>query len=228
MNDEKIGAFMDREGDDQARSQTGKSLEENAGGAMRLRIFKKADDLLRRAMPLQPAVSDHVLSQRILNAKPIRRAEPLRFVRILTPLAAACLLGILIGNMNSDTSEGLSLRYLDGGLRTALETAPSGATLATTEGDVTVTMTLRTPSGDFCRQFRLSDAREATDAIACRHAARWRVIVATAVPHISDDGYHLAAGGQATLDAALNAMGTATVLDETEEQAVLRDRWDAQ
>lgn len=228
MNDEKISAFMDREGDDEARVQTGKGLEENAGAAMRLRVFKKADNLLRRAVPPQTAPSDHALSQRIVNAEPIRRRTPLRIVRIMAPLAAACLLGVLIGNMNADTSEGLSLVRLSEGLHTALETAPSGATLATPDGEVTLAMTMRTASGDFCRQFRLSDAREAADAIACRNGATWRVIVAAAVPRIDDRGYHLAAGGQATLDAALNAMGEVTLLDEADEHAALRDRWASQ
>lgn len=225
MNDERIGAFLDREGDDETRAQTGRNLEENAGGAVRLRIFKKADDLLRRALPPQTAASDHVLSQRILNAEPIRHPEPLRLLRVLAPLAAACLLGVLIGNMSPDASQSLSLRYLDGALRTALEAVPSGTTISTPEGEVTVAMTLRTQSGDFCRQFRLSGAREATDAVACRHSEGWRVIVAAAAPHISDNDYRLAAGGQATLDAALNAMGTVTLVDEAEEQALLRDHW---
>lgn len=227
MNDEKISAFLDREGDEQARAQTSKSLQDNAGGAMRLRIFKKADDLLRRAAPPVTTPGDHALAQRILNAEPIRRPVPLRFVRALAPLAAACLLGFLVGDMSSDTSTGFSLRHLSSNLRAALETAPSGETRSTPDGEVMVAMTMRTPSGELCRQFRLADTRETTDAIACREAQSWRVIVAASPPPADDAGYRVAAGGRTPLDAALRAMGEVVLVDEAEERALLDNGWSA-
>lgn len=224
MNDETISAFLDREGDEEARLKTSKDLDQNAGAVMRLRLFKVADDQLRRATPPTPAPIDHALSQRILNAAPVR-SEPIQFIRVIAPLAAACLLGVLLSNMNAAAPAGFSLSDLSDVQRAALDASPSGTTRTIADGKMTLVMTLRTSSGDYCRQFRLMDARETIDAIACHDGTTWRVIAATAPPLANDDRYHLAAGGQETLDAALRAMGGATSVDEAEEQSLLHNHW---
>lgn len=226
MNDETISAFLDREVDEEARLKTSKDLDQNAGAVMRLRLFKVADDQLRRATPPTPAPIDHVLSQRILNAAPVR-PEPIQFIRVMAPLAAACLLGVLLGDINAAAPAGFSLSDLSGDQRAVLDASPSGTTRATAGGKMTLVMTLRTSSGNYCRQFRLFDTRDATDAIACRGGATWRVVVAAAAPLANDDRYHLAAGGQETLDAALRVMGGATSVDEAEELSLLHNHWSA-
>lgn len=227
MNDERIGGFLDREGDEEARVELAKNLEFNTGAAMRLRIFKKADELLRRALPPSTSASDHALAQRILNAEPIRRLEPLRVVRFLAPLAAACLVGVFVGGFYANNAPRFSLRHLDNEVQASLENAQSGEARRTSDGDVMIAMSMRTTSGNYCRQFRVSSASEATDAIACRDNAEWRIVVAIAAPHDVDAAYHLAEGGQGSLEAAIRAVGGATLLNEAEEQALLRSHWQA-
>lgn len=227
MNDEKIGAFIDRESDEAARAELAKTLDASAGGTMRLRIFKKADELLRRAVPASASASDHALSQRILSVESIRTPASLRFVRRAAPLAAACLLGVVLGSISVDRSPRFSLTQLDGDIGAALEAARSGESRAISGGQVTLALTVQTESGAFCRQFRFSTAREKSDAIACRDEAGWQVVVAAAAPHANNNAYHLAEGGQGALEAALAALGGGSVVDEAREDALLRNHWRA-
>lgn len=226
MNDEKIGAFMDREGEEDARSALARDLETNAGGSLRLRVFKRADELLRRALPASASASDHALSQRILNAEPIRPPTPLRFVRLVAPLAAACVFGIFLGSITADRSPRFSLARLDGDLAAALELGRSGEAREIPGGRMTLALTVQTESGVYCRQFRLTTTQEATDALACRDGTGWNIVVAAAAPHVNN-AYHLAEGGGGVLDAALGALGGGSVLDEAQEEALLRSHWQA-
>lgn len=227
MNDEKIGAFMDREGEENERAALAEALEASPGAIMRLRIFKKADALLRQAMPASVSQNDHALSQRVLNADPIRQPAPVRLMRLAAPLAAACVLGLAIGWMSADRSAGFSLARLENDIATALDATPSGQTQAVRGGEVTIALTYQTQSGAYCRQFRLSTGHETTQAIACRDQSGWNVVVAVAEPDANTNSYHLAGAGAGPLDAALAAMGEGSVLDEAEEEALLRSHWQA-
>ena len=224
MNDEKIGAFMDREGEEDARAALAKDLETNAGGTLRLGVFKRADELLRRALPPSASASDHALSQRILNAEPIRPPTPLRVARLVTPLAAACVFGVFLGSITADRAPRPSLTRLDGDMAVALELVRSGEAREIPGGQMTLALTVQTESGVICRQFRLATTQEATDALACRSGMGWNVVAATAAPH-ANNAYHLAEGGGGVLDTALGALGGGSVLDESEEDALLRNHW---
>jgi hypothetical protein len=225
MNDEKIGAFMDREGEENERAALAKAIEASSGATMRLRIFKKADAVLRQAMPASVSQNDHALSQRILNADPIRQSTPVRLMRLAAPLAAACVLGLALGWMSADTSARFSLAHLDTDIASALDSTPSGETQAIRGGEVTLALTYQTQTGAYCRQFRLSTAQETTQAIACRDQSGWNVVVAAAEPDANNNSYHLAGAGGDPLDAALAAMGEGSVVDEAEEEALLRAHW---
>jgi hypothetical protein len=226
MNDQRIGAFLDRELDDAARAARAQEIEDNAGGTMRLRMFKKGDDLLRQAVPLAGTPGDHALSQRILNAEPIGRPAPLRFARTFVPLAAACLIGVLVGAAISRDSSLAPLR-LDSELVSVLDTTPSGETRALAAGTIIVAMTVRAQSGAICRQFRLSDAGEATDALACREGDSWRLVAAANAARPLARSYHLAAGEGAPLGDTLSDIGDATLIDEDEEHALIENGWAA-
>ncbi|GAM97875.1 hypothetical protein U91I_01504 [alpha proteobacterium U9-1i] len=227
MNDEKIGAFIDRESDEAARAELAKALDASAGGTMRLRIFKKADELLRRAVPASASASDHALSQRILSAESIRMPGSLHLLRRAAPLAAACLLGVVLGSISVDRSPRFSLTQLNGDIGGALEAVRSGESREVAGGRVTLALTVQTESGAFCRQFRLSTTQETTDALACRDQANWNVVVAAAAPHANNNAYHLAGSVQGAVDAALIALGGGSVVDEAQEDALLRNHWRA-
>lgn len=224
MNDARIGAFLDRELDDAVRAAQAKEIEDDAGGAMRLRIFKKADDLLRQAVPIAATPSDHVLSQRILNAEAIGRPTPLHFARTFVPLAAACLIGVLIGAAVSENSTTLPLRSLDGALVAVLDTTSSGETRAWAAGTVAMAMTVRTESGAICRQFRLSHSGGETDAVACRDGGAWRLVTAAETSRSVDESYRVAAGDGASTHGVLR---DATLVDEDEERVLIESDWAA-
>jgi hypothetical protein len=224
MNDQRIGAFLDRELDDAARAAQAREIEEDAGGAMRLRVFKKADELLRQAVPLAATPSDHALSQRILNAEAISRPVRFRVARGFVPLAAACLIGVLGGaEMSRDSS--LAPLRLNRALVGALDAAPSGETRTLAAGKISIAMTVRMDSGTFCRQFRLSTPAEATNAVACRDGGAWRLVAAANAPGPVEQNYHTAAGASAPLDDTLGAIGDATLVDADEERALIEGGW---
>lgn len=225
MNDQEIGAFLDRELDGEERAAQAREIEKNAGYAMRLRIFKKADDLLRAAVPAYVMPSDHVLSQRILNAEAIARPAPFRLARTLVPLAAACVIGVLVGVMASPSTSDLPLRRLSGSVLSALDTMPSGETRTTAAGTIAVAMTVRMDSGLICRQFNFSNNNEATEAVACREGNAWRLVAAEDVTPPARPGYRVASGDGAQLDETPNGLGRATLVDDGEERLLLANDW---
>lgn len=225
MNDQELGAFLDRELDGEARAAQASEIENNAGYAVRLRLFKKADELLRAAVPASVTPSDHALSQRILNAEAIGRPAPFRLARTLAPLAAACVLGVLVGVMASPSPNDLPHRRLNGSVLSVLDTTPSGETRATPAGTIAVAMTVRMDSGLICRQFSFSDKNEITEAVACREGDTWRLVAAEEATPPARPGYRVASGDGAQPDEAPNAIGQAVLVNEDEERLLLANGW---
>ncbi len=225
MNDQEIGAFLDRELDGETRAAQARNIEENTGYAMRLRVFKKADDLLREAVPPFVTPGDHALSQRILNAEAIGRPAPLRLARKLAPFAAACLMGVLVGLVASTRPSPLPLRSLSGAVLSALDTTPSGQTRTTTAGTIAVAITVRMDSGLICRQFSISDRNESSEAIACREGGTWRLVAAENTIPATRPGYRVASGDSAQQNDKPDTIGQAILVNEDEERLLLADGW---
>lgn len=221
MNDEKLGAFLDRELSADERAEAARLMLDNPGAAARFFVFRRGDEVLRQALPLGEFPSQHALSQRILAAPPAMPVA-LPWARRFAAFAAAALIGVLVGQAGAPQRPGFSL-HLDAPAQRALDAAPSGETRPTGAGDLTVAMTLRTPDGGFCRQFRVTSAAGGAEALACRVDGAWRVRAAADAAD-GQAGFH-AAGGNGALALALSAAEGAVLVEADEETALIARRW---
>jgi hypothetical protein len=227
MNDETISAFMDKELAPDGRTVVEQALASNPGAASRLRMFERADALLREALPEAPSARDATIAAAIMSDRMSYLGQTLRIARFVAPLAAACLLGLFLGRAAlTPRASQLALHTVSPELVAALDTAASGASRQVGTGEATVAMTLRTDRG-FCRQLRFSDASGSTDAIACREHEVWRIAFA-APSRAPIDAFRSAGSAPgAPMDLALDALGSPTLIDEPEERALIERHWDS-
>lgn len=222
MNDEKLGAFLDRELTDEQRAEAAHAMSENPGASTRMFMFRRSDDLLRQAVPLPKSPNDHAVAQRILSAPSVLQPYA-RWATSAAALAAACVLGVLLGRASAPETP-FSLRQLDSHIQTALNTAASGDARTTAAGTVTVAMTLRDESGRMCRQFRTESGRDVAEAMACLEGDRWDVI-AIADASEEQSGFRTASEASSALSLVLDAVGGATLVEQGEEQALISRGW---
>ena len=225
MDEEKIGAFLDRELGEEERAEIARALEADAGAAARLRLLRRADGALRHALSAAPQPEDHVLAQRILNAEPLRQRLHWRLAQRLAPLAAACVIGVLIGGALFRPSPSVfGVHDLSAELRSVVEHAPSGDTSKMGATSVTIAQSVRTDAG-YCREVRITNARGATDALVCLGDAEWRVVVATPAIDMAHPDYETASAQTGPFDSALDALGNPVLVEPSEEAELIRGGW---
>lgn len=234
LNDELIGAYLDGELDQEKRALVEHWLASDNGAAARLERMRGADALIRSALPRFAPGADDAIAAMIMERPPARvvafkQAMMRPWVRQAAAVAAACVLGILIGR--GGAREVLAVSHgeapfmaVNAELARILDRTPSGSAAPVIGGEVQMALTMQTAAGLICREFRATSGAKATDAVACRENGRWRMVVQAAAPQ-EDAGYRTAGAGASPLEAAVNALGGAAVLDEHEEAALLRSRW---
>jgi hypothetical protein len=233
LNDQLIGAYLDGELDPEKRALVEYWLANDNGAAARVERMRGGDALLRRAIPKMGADSNDPLTALIL-ARPtnvvnlFERVAQGQGVRRAVALAAACVLGVLAGRFSdSPAAPGFDPRMsLNAEIERVLETMPSGQNAPIMGGELQMAMSLQTESGAFCRQFRVTSGPDVADAVACREDGQWRLAVQAAAP-AETESYVAAAATASPIEAAINAMGGANVLDHNEERALIASDWRA-
>lgn len=234
MNDELLSAYLDGELDAEKRQLVELYLAQNVGAALRLENLKRADDLMRDAIP-RITIADDPIARMILSGerpKPRLRVVQTPWVRAAASMAAACVMGVLVGiaaTSGRQPTDDLSARMRIGPqLAAILDTTPAGGEAPVMGGQAQVALSLQTAGGRYCRQFRLTEGDAASDAVACRDDGRWRMIVEALVPRDANGAYHTAAADEGSaVDVAITGLGSSIVLDEREEREAIANHWRA-
>lgn len=238
LNDELIGAYLDGELPAEERAEVERALASNKGAAARLERLRATDELLRSTMRDGPAVSatdallrkaligeqaqDDPIAQRLLGdtAPPAPRTE--LWVRRAAAIAAACLIGVLAGRVGAPHGYVSADMRLGPEASRILDTSPSGEFSPVARGEMGVALSFRAEDGSLCRQFRTQSGQSASDAIACRDGAAWRLVAQAAAP--VRPGFRAASGAADPIGAAAESMG-ASVLSNSEEHSLIQTNW---
>ena len=150
--------------------------------------------------------------------------------RALAPLAAAAVLGLLVGRLAMpapDLGAGLASLRIEPTLARALDQTQSGATASVLGGEAEMALSFKAEDGVTCRQFRLTSTHGASDALACRQDGEWRLRAQVALGADGLGGYRTAgaAEAQSALDVVVDAMGAVVVLDADEESEAIKNDW---
>lgn len=223
MNDDLINLYLDGELDPVRRADVERRLASDSGAAARLQRFEATDDMLRAAMPALQHSNDAALAAMLVETRvEARRALGKRWEH-MGALAAAMLLGLLVGRFLNMVDDPRTAPYAVSAVEAQLlDTLVSGRSVSTSEGVVEISMSLQTDAGRFCRQYTLSDAQAAVAVLACKDAGgAWGMEIAA--PHVAVAGYVLAGGS--AVDEALHGLGPAVALDAEEEADMIRRGW---
>ncbi|MGE0741941.1 MAG: hypothetical protein AB7O98_11425 [Hyphomonadaceae bacterium] len=220
MNDENLSAFLDRELSEERRAEAARGMADNPGAAARMFIFRRGDETLRQAISLPNSPNDHAVAQRILNAPPVLKSYP-QWARPVAAMAAACVLGLLVGR---ETTSPLSFPRMASQVQGALDRLQAGETEQTGVGTVTVAMTVRQADGRLCRQFRAQSGQTTSEAVACRNGGAWTIV---AIANAADEAraFHTAGAANSALSVVLNALGDAALVEESEERRLISGGW---
>ncbi|MFT3727208.1 MAG: hypothetical protein QM759_05230 [Terricaulis sp.] len=239
MNDELLNAYLDGELDAEKRQLVELYLAQNVSASLRLEDLKRADDLLRDAIPRVSTADDPIAKMIMTGERPRPRLKLISgglkvvqkpWVRAVASMAAACVMGVFVGTAISGdrAPNDIDARMMLGPqMSSILDQTPSGQTAPVMGGDVQVALTLQTSDGRYCRQFRINAEESASDAVACRDNGRWHMIVQALAPQAGAGGaYHTAGADQGSaVDVAVDALGSTIVLDDREERAAMARRW---
>ncbi len=224
LDDETLSAYIDGEIPEPERAALASRIAADPDAAQRLAHMRRADALVRDAVPEPEAADDDPLAELILSggAAPARRPTWSLARAAPAVLAVACLIvGGVTGrltqpaaNIAQDRAAGL---VAGGHLARALDRQ----TGAGAHG-LRMVVSFKTADGRFCRQFAAEDGAE---GVACRRDGRWGItVLQQAAP--AGPGYQMAAGGDApAVEAAIDALGDITVLDADAERAAMRQGW---
>lgn len=228
LNDELIGAFMDGELDAEKRALVEHWIATDKGAAARLERMRIADALAREAIPRVAVTADDPLAVRIMGAAaatPARR-NVVRFVaprlpemRRMAALAAACVMGVVVGWASGVLQPSQAEMSVSPRLAAVLDRAVSGEQTTVDGRRVEVVLSVRGADGSFCREFRTEDQ---IDALACKVNGDWRLLVQAAAPRSSE---YVTAGSATPIDAALGQLGAQTALELADERRAIVSGW---
>lgn len=226
LNDELLSAYLDGELDETKRALVERWLAEDKGAAARLERMRNSDDLLRRAIPrVATDASDPIAA--LIAGDPPTNVVPFKrsWARQAAALAAACVLGVLVGRLVMPAQDG-ALLSLNAPMQRVLDTAISGDATHAGAEQVQVALSFQTDTGAVCRQFQTTSGQRVADGVACRDGDKWRLIAQaeTAAPA---QEYQTAGAEDTPIDAAIAALGTASVLSADEERALMQNSWRA-
>lgn len=242
VTDDELSAFLDGELDADALQRIAAAIEND--GALRRRAEELAapDAIIREAysaiddLPMPEAVTALLADRADQAADNVVRLRPRATSRPAAPwamplaasiaLGAGVALGLAVSGPGATQGGGAMIAGAVSpadALHAALETTPSGETIALA-GARTASMVLSFRSGEkWCREFTLTDGKSASRAIACREDGQWSVKLA-ASELASGGGYATASGGvAAAFEAGASALGADEPLDRAAEDALLGD-----
>lgn len=166
--------------------------------------------------------AEEPVPQRLLDllAQPAgEKVVPLRARRsrpAWIPLALAASLVLAVGLLSTR----LLLQAPDA-LSVALESAPTGTTRPMPDGELVALSTLRTPAGEYCREYARSGAAGSDRGLACREGeGRWRERALPQRENPAEGQYQTASGSE---DAAASLQ--AQRLDAEAEQKLIQQHW---
>lgn len=221
LNDDLISAYLDDELDAERRAIVEQHLRTDRGAAARLERMRGADSVLREAFPAFDQARDELLASMILA--PTAQPAPRRWGTQIAALAAAALVGVLIGQAvrvdNTETPYAISAQQA-----ALLNTLPSGQSASADGGEFEATLSLVSDAGAVCRQFRIGADNARTDVLACRGAetGSWRMVAAAPAP--ADNAY-IPAGANSPIDVAIQGLGPVEALDAEGEREMIARAW---
>jgi len=223
VNDETLCAYIDGELDADAHERLDRIIAVNPGIALRLEQLRRADDALRAA--LAPDEEPKVVPFTPKPAAPSRDWSGM--ARRWAPLAAASLIGVLVGMFAPTPYSVGDPAAVSAALSRVLDETPSGEIATLANGNVILAQTLITDEGIACRQYRIEGETSAVDSVACREDGAWRLRAQLAVAEAPNTADYQAAGADSAdpLTAAVDALGNPSVLDETEEAQAIASEW---
>jgi hypothetical protein len=141
----------------------------------------------------------------------------------IAALAAACVLGVVIGGAvgGGDETDAVTIGR---GMQAMLDETPSGELRRVGGADVQIVMSVLSDTGEACRLYNMGTSDATIESLACRHDGGWRVRSQSFAYGAAHEGY-VTAGSTAVTEAALASLGAAQALDAQQERSLIARQW---
>ena len=231
-SDEQLSAFLDRELPHAEMEAIRNALVEDETLGDRLAELSAVDTAIRDTYsaiddrPLPAAVTDlpwqAVGQPGKVTELPLRRHLKSAASRQLALAASVVLaVGIGLGLWLDATPPAASF----GEVAAVLEHRPSGTTVALDDGaSVTLRLTFRDKSGNFCRVYDLDSGAQAQQSLACRENGEWQPGATVYVP-AGEEQLYRPASGNSPLDHVLDDRIAEGPYDRERESRLIEQTW---
>lgn len=202
FNDDQLSAFIDGELEPDQQKVIERALAQDPELGERVRQLKHVDRLIVEAyseienspMPegLMNLLQVPVASERASEAKnvvdfPTTSVSPKKTFGISAVAASvALMIGVAIGslldrddNATKDLLAFGSIIQPDSDFYSTLESQASGTSKSTSFGNISVILSFKSKSGEFCREFALAEDSQSARALACRTSNGWEMRLAS-------------------------------------------------
>jgi hypothetical protein len=224
LTDGLLNAFLDGELDPETAEGVAAALQSNPGARLRVERMRRVSADLRAAFPETGEDVFDPLAERIMTAPapfaPSRQVKDPRPLWSGLAALAAGAAGLMIGQFSAhgvSAPTAQSSIHLDAKVQAALNNIPSG--VAHAQAQTTVSFTLKTKDGRYCRQFNSPQG----EGLACLSEGEW-ILAAWDASGARTQGAYEMAGASSLIDEAADRLQSAP-LDAAAEAAALNEGW---
>ncbi len=233
VRDEMLMAFVDGELEPATAAELAGRIAADPALAARAEDFRRTRRLAHDAFAgLLVAAPPERLTAPLQGASvlPLRRPWRIALPRWGLALAASLLLAAALGGFllgrGGRLEPAAGLLAGDPALLEALQSSPSGATIALPDGSQLRLLASYPVADGVCRAFALVSAEQGLRGLACRQAGTWQLALVVADPAATGGGYAPASDGAVeSLAAYLDGLGAAPAMSADAEQRALRQGW---
>ncbi len=237
IDDEKLSAFLDAELPEAEMEVIREQLIEDENLANRMAELAMVDELVAMsystidASPLPEAIknllAEDAAKVETKTAKIIAFAGLKKIQQSVQQHAAiAASVALVIGFGISQflhTNTGNDWQAV----ASILEAAPSGVEQLSSSGaHIKPRLTFINKTGDYCRQFVLSDKNSTSENIACRKDNQWQLAATVYLEKVQQAGTYQTASGGSLLDATVEQMASGDFFNAQAESVAIKQHWD--
>ena len=225
LNDQVLSSYLDGELDERARAEVEAALADDGGARLRLERLRGVDELLRKAIPQsartdEDPIARHILSYDERSPEPTLARTPRRAIVALLALAAG-VTGLAIGIVGSGLLH-QTRNVIDNSVITALNTKSSGERESRKGRTVSIVLSFRSTTGQYCRVFDVASSDVSGEGIACRAGAEWQL---AGWDGTRETGGFQPAGGDAFIDGLMDRLGGKAALEPSAERKLIDAQW---
>ncbi len=249
INDETLSAFLDNELSEAEMETVREAMIEDEALAEQLAELASADAAVINTyseidgVPLPQSIKDLLDEQNSEVSKasktgnnvvsfPLWKRTINKLAEVKSLAAAAAVAAIVLsGNLllvDSDNSNNKTTQFAL--INQVLDSQASGMPITSGDQEILVRASFKSKTGDYCRQFKLTQASASSEKIACKQQNTWQVVASSESKPVNTEqnNQYQTATGQGELDAEIDRLIDGQFYNQEQEKLLIEQDWNIQ